>query len=144
MNFEERIKALKAEVEALKTAKHKSSSVLNTVTKTATCTATLYKTSHNVVTCRWAGLVKITPKNSNNEPLISYAQPSYADRGNRDVSLVSWVDGNGTLGILCVPSDASSDSSMTAGSTKDITITIYITATDDFTTTSSQVRAGSE
>lgn len=141
MTFQQRIKALKSEIEALKTVRSKSSLVLNTTTKTATCAARLYKTSTGVVVCQYSGLIEINPSNTDNEPLIGYSQPSYSARGNREIDLTPWVKSDGTLGILCTPDAASSDSSMSAGATKDITITVYITATDDFTTTSSQVRS---
>lgn len=141
MTFDKRIKALRAEIEALKTVRRKSSLTLETTTKTATCTATLYKTSTGVVTCQYSGLIEITPASADNEPLISYSQPSYSARGNRNITLTPWVKSDGTLGILCTPDGASVDSSMANNSTKNITITIYITATDNFTTTSSQVRS---
>lgn len=141
MTFQERIKALRAEIEALKTVRRKSSTTLDTITRSATCTARLYKTDAGVVLCDRAGLVEITPTDTDNEPLIGVSQPPYASRGNRDVELVRWVKSDGTLGILCTPGANSSDESMATGGTKNVTLTIYITSTGDFTTTSSQVRS---
>lgn len=141
MTFAERIKALRAEIEALKTIRRRSSTTLETITRSATCTARLYKTNAGVVVCQYAGLVEITPTDSDNEPLIGISQPPYASRGNREVELVRWVKSDGTLGVLCTPGANSSDESMATGGTKDVTLTIYITATGDFATTSSQVRS---
>lgn len=141
MTFQDRIKSLRAEVEALKTVRRKSSTTLNTITHSATCTARLYKTSAGVVVCDYAGLVEITPTDTDNDPLIGISQPPYASRGNRDVELVRWVKSDGTLAILCTPGANSSDESMATESTKNVTLTIYITATSEFTTASSQVRS---
>lgn len=139
MTFAQRIRTLRAEIEALKTLRRKSSLTLNTITKAATCTAQLYKTSTGVVVCRYAGLVEITPTDGN-EPLISLSQPSYSNRGRRSVDLTPWVKSDGTLGVLCAPGANSSENTMATESTKNITITIYITSTSNFTTSSSQVR----
>lgn len=139
MNFEERIKALKAEVEALKTVRRKSSTTFATITKPATCTAQLYKTSAGVVVCQYAGLVKISPSTSGEQPIIGYSQVPYSSR-NRDITLTPWVDGSGTLGILCIPDASGLDSGMATETTKNVTVTIYITSTVDFTTSTAQVR----
>jgi tetrahydromethanopterin S-methyltransferase subunit H len=141
MTFADRMKTLKAEIEALKTVKRKSSLTLATVTKSATCVAQLYRTEAGAVICQYSGLIEITPRDGTNEPLIGYSQPSYSARGTRDVRLTPWVTADGKLGILCTPEANSAENNMATGSTKDIQITVYITATDDFTTASGQVRS---
>lgn len=141
MTFVERIKALRSEVEALKAVRRKSSLSLNTITKTATCTATLYKTSAGVIVCRYAGLVEIVPNSTDNEAIFCYAQPAASQRNNRQITLTNWVKSDGTLGVLCTPFAISGDGSMASESTKNVTITVYITSTSDFTTSSSQVRS---
>lgn len=141
MTFAERMKALKAEIEALKTVKRKSSLALDTITKSATCTAQLYRTDAGVIVCQYSGLIEITPKDSTNEPLIGYAQPSYSARGKRDIRLTPWTAQNGGLGILCTPDANSAENGMAKGETKDVQITIYITSTGDFTTSSGQIRS---
>lgn len=138
-DFDQRIKALRAEVEALKAAQRKNSTVLRTVTKAVTCTARLYRTSSNVVICRQAGLVEIDQANIDNEFVFGFAQPPFAYRSNRNIDIMGWVKDDGTPCVLCIPSSAGADNNMAANSYKDITITVEITATDDFTTTSGQI-----
>lgn len=148
--FAERIKALRAEVEALKAVKRKSSTVLDTVTKEIQCTATIYRADGTgsigagLLTVRDMGLVEIVP--TDNNPLIfSYAQPAFADRGNRPSQLRSWMTSSGNPAVLVDPGTSSSvDGGMAYGSTKTVTLTIYITATGDFTTNISTIRFTNE
>lgn len=142
MDFAERIKRLKAEVEALKTVKRKSSTTLSTITHTATCTAQLYKDSYGIVHTRYAGAIQIVPADEN--PLVySVALPPYTSR-NRNVRAFNWLFDSGTPGVALIPFGSSADSGMANNSTKNITLTAYITATGDFTTTSSQILNDSE
>lgn len=142
MDFAERIKRLKAEVEALKTAKRKSSTTLSTITHTATCTAQLYKDSYGIVHTRYAGVVQIVPTDEN--PLVySVALPPYTSR-NRNVRAFNWLFDSGTPGVALIPFGSSADNGMANNSTKNVTLTAYITATGDFTTTSSQILNDSE
>lgn len=145
--FAERIKALRAEVEALKAVKSKSSTVLNTVTKEIQCTATIYRADGSgaigpgLLTVRDMGLIEIIPTDSSNPLIFSYAQPAFADRGNRPSSLRSWMTANGNPAVLVDPGTSSSvDGGMAYGSTKTVTLTVYITATGDFTTSISTIR----
>ena len=142
-NFESRIKALRREVEALKTLKKKSSLTLSTITKTIICTGSVYKYSTplgDVIVPRMAGLIKISP-NDSGECLLGYSQPSYAARGSREIRLVSWLD-NGQIGVACIPYNAPSDSALPYG-VSNISISINITCTSDFTYTTGQILARS-
>lgn len=138
-DFAQRVKALKLEVEALKAARRRNSTILRTSTRTATCTAKLYRTANNVVVCRQAGLIEINQADPDNEFVFSYAQPAFSYRGNRNIEIMGWIKDDGTPCVLCIPNAAGADNNMAANSYKDITITVEITATDDFTTTSSQI-----
>ena len=137
-DFAQRVKALKLEVEALKAARRRNSTILRTFTRTATCTARLYRRA-NYVVCRQAGLIEINQAHPDNEFVFGYAQPAFSYRGNRNISIMGWVKDDGTPCVLCIPDPAGADNNMVANSYKDITITVVITATDDFTTTSSQI-----
>ena len=135
--FDKLIKDLRAEVEALKTIRRKSSLTFETVTKTATGTAVLHKNGSGTITCKKAAVISIVTSDPN--PFVfGYSQPSGSTRG-RKVDLMGWTDSNGRPAILAIPSGSSNDSSMANNSNKNVTITVYITATTDFTTTSSQV-----
>lgn len=135
--FDNLIKDLRAEVEALKTIRRKSSVTFETITKTATATAVIHKDSYGTITCKKAAVISIVTSDPN--PFVfSYSQPSGPIRG-RKVSLLGWTDSQNRPAILAIPSGSSNDSGMAINSDKNVTITIYITATTDFTTTSSQV-----
>lgn len=142
-NLEGRITALRREVEALKTLKKKSSLTLSTITKTIVCTGSVYKYSTplgDVIVPRMAGLIKISP-NDSGECLLGYSQPSYAARGNRRVDITRWIDG-GAIGVVCTPYSAPSDSALPYG-VSNISISVNITCTSDFTYTTGQVLARS-
>lgn len=141
--FDSRITALRREIEAMKAVKKKSSLTLSTVSKIIYCTGSIYKYSTplgDVIVPRMAGLVKITPKDDG-ECLLGYSQPSYADRGSRRVDITRWLDG-GSIGVVCTPYSAPSDSSLPYGVTS-ISISVTITCTSDFTYTTSQIEARS-
>lgn len=143
MNFAERVKRLKAEVEALKTAKRKSSTTLSTITHAVTCTAQLYKDSYGIVHTRYAGAIAMIPTDSENPLVYSVALPPYTSR-NRNVRAFNWLFDDGAVGVALIPFGSSADSGMVNNSTKNVTLTAYITATGDFTTTSSQILNDSE
>lgn len=135
--FDKLIKDLRAEIEALKAIRRKSSLTLETKTKTATATAVLHKDSYGIVDCKKAAVISIIASDSN--PFVfGYAQPSASIRG-RSINLIGWTDSNDRPALLAVPYEAASDSNMPINSDKTITLTVYITATTDFTTTSSQI-----
>lgn len=135
--FDKLIKDLRAEVEALKTVRRKSSLTMETVTKTATGTAVLHKNSYGIITCKKAAVITIQTTDPN--PFVfGFSQPSGSVRG-RKVELLGWTDSSNKPSILAIPSESSNDSGMAINSDKNVTITVYITATTDFTTTSSQV-----
>ena len=136
--FDDRIIALKNEVEALKAAKRKSSLVLSTITKTCTATAQLYKTDHDVIICTKAALISIERSDDDNPLLFSWSMPGYSSRG-RNVDAIAWTDADGADGLLLVPYSSSADAGMARNSYKNITLTAYITATGDFTASSTQV-----
>ena len=142
-SLENRITALRREVEALKTLKKKSSLTLSTITKTIICTGSIYKYSTplgDVIVPRMAGLIKITPKDGG-ECLLGYSQPSYAARGNRKIYITGWMQ-DGLIGVACTPYGASSDSALPYG-VSNISISVNITCTSDFTYTTGQVLARS-
>ncbi len=143
-DFARRIKALRAEVEALKAIKRKSSTVLNTITKSVSCTSTLYRAdgtgyyAAGTLFLKKIAQVEIIP--TGGEPLIfSYSMPPYADRNNRSVKISSWLSSNGNPAVIVDPGEAASDSTIANGTSRDITMTIYITATADFTTSVTQL-----
>ena len=136
-DFSHRIMALKAEVEALKTARRKSSTTLMTITKTVACTATL-KNVNNVVLCQKAAGVAIIPTDGNDEFLYSVAIEPYANRG-RDVETYNWLFDDEAMGVMCVPRSSDQDDGMTSGQTKTINIQVKITATSNFATETSQI-----
>lgn len=137
MDFEHRIIALRSEIEALKTTRRKSSSTLTTITKTVTCTAQLKNVS-NVILCRRAGALAIVPTDGSTNFLYSVALQPYSSRG-RDVRTTNWLFNDGAVGVMCVPDASDLDDNLADGSTKNVTITVYITATCDFTTEASQI-----
>lgn len=143
-SFEQRIKALRAEVEALKAVKRKSSTALNTITKTVTCTSTLYRADgsgyYAAGTLFLKKIAQIEIISTDGEPLIfSFSQPPYASRGNRSSSVLSWLSSDGNPAVIVNPGEAASDSSIPNGSSRDIQLTVYITATADFTTRVTQL-----
>lgn len=135
--FDKLIKDLRSEVEALKTIRRKSSLTLETQTKTATGTAVLHKNGNGVITCKKAALISIV-SNDSNPFVFGYSLQSGAIRG-RKMNLTGWTDANNRPAILVVPRESSSESSMPNNSDKNITVTVYITATTEFTTASSQI-----
>ena len=142
--FAERIKALRAEVEALKAVKSKSSTTLSTVTKTITCTAVRMRADSTplgpgVIFTKYMALIEIVPTDPTNPLIFSYSQPAYADRGSRSSLCYGWMTANGNPAVLVEPGSASSDDNMTAREQRTITMTVYITATGDFTTNVTQV-----
>lgn len=136
-DFDHRIMALKSEVEALKTIRRRSSTTLTTITKTVTCTAVLVN-YNNIILCKKAGAIKITPINSADEFLYSSAIQPYSDRG-RKIETYNWLFSDGSMGVMCVPFGSDMDDGMSAGDTKNVTITVYITSTSDFETDTSQI-----
>lgn len=144
-DFEHRIKALQAEVEALKAVKQKSSTTLATYTKKVTCSALLMRGNSTplgpgVIWTRNMALVEIVPKDSSNPLIFSFSQPSYSDRGNRSSKLYPWMVSNGNSAVLVDPGTSPSDNSMADGTTRTINMTIYITATGDFSVNVSQIQ----
>ena len=143
--FAERIKALRAEVEALKAVKSKSSTSLATVTKTVTCTAVKKRGADTplgpgVIETTYMGLIEIIPTDPTNPLIFSYSQPPYAERGSRSSLCYGWMLANGNPAVLVDPGSSSSDDNMVAQEQRTITLTVYITATGDFTVNVSQIQ----
>lgn len=145
-DFAHRIKALRAEVEALKAVKRKSSITLNTITKTATCYSTIYRADGSgfhaagSYVLRRIGQIEIIP--TDGAPMIfSYSLQPYAERTVHTVSIDSWLTDNDNPGLLArVNLYANGEwDNIPLGGTLDVPITVYITATADFTTNSSQL-----
>lgn len=131
---------LRQEVEALKAERRRSSITFKTKTITATAPATLYKTqTGDIIVARYCALIELVPTDTDNRLMISYAQPSASVRGNRPILIEPWTMPNGNPALYLKPSGASADSGMANGSTKQINITVHITATGDFTTTNHQI-----
>lgn len=128
-NFDKLIKDLTTEIEALKTIRRKSSLTLTTTTKTATGTAVAYYTGH-VSTITRAALIKLTPADQDNPFIFSWTLQPYAQRG-RNIEIVPWtVDGNPAL--VLVPS-------LGTGESGNISVSVNITATGDFTISTAQI-----
>lgn len=128
-NFDKLIKDLHAEIEALKTIRRKSSLTLTTTTKTATGTAVAYYTGH-VSTLTRAALIKLTPTDPENPFIFSWTLQPYAQRG-RNIEIVPWTaDGNPAL--VLVPS-------LSTGESGNISVSVNITATADFTISTAQI-----
>lgn len=128
-NFDKLIKDLRAEIEALKTIRRKSSLTLTTTTKTATGTAVAYYTGH-VSTVTRAALIKLTPATS--DPFIfSWTLQPYAQRG-RNIQIIPWTTSDGNPALVLVPS-------LNTGEVGNISVSVNITATGDFTTSASQI-----
>lgn len=128
-NFDKLIKDLTTEIEALKTIRRKSSLTLTTTTKTATGTAVAYYTGH-VSTITRAALIKLTPADTDNPFIFSWTLQPYAQRG-RNIEIVPWtVDGNPAL--VLVPS-------LGTGESGNISVSVNITATGDFTISTAQI-----
>ena len=143
--FAERIKALRAEVEALKAVKSKSSTSLATVTKTVTCTAVMKRGNDTplgpgVIATTYMALIEIVPTDPTNPLIFSYSQPPYAERGNRSSLCYGWMMANGNPAVLVHPGSSPSDNNMVAQEQRTITMTVYITATGDFTVNVSQIQ----
>lgn len=139
-DFANKIKKLESEIEALKTVRTKSSTVLETKTVTVDCYAQLYcyaTTLSNVQVVKKSALIKIKPK-SGEGFIYSWALQSWAQKQRR-IDIFPWFFDDGNVGLAVQPSVSSVDSSMAVGSYKTITMTVYITATDDFTTEVSQI-----
>lgn len=129
INFDKLIKDLTTEIEALKTIRRKSSLTLTTTTKTATGTAVAYYTGH-VSTVTRAALIKLTPADPDNPFIFSWTLQPYAQRG-RNIEIVPWtVDGNPAL--VLVPS-------LGTGESGNISVSVNITATGDFTISTAQI-----
>lgn len=129
INFDKLIKDLTTEIEALKTIRRKSSLTLTTTTKTATGTAVAYYTGH-VSTITRAALIKLTPADPDNPFIFSWTLQPYAQRG-RNIEIVPWtVDGNPAL--VLVPS-------LGTGESGNISVSVNITATGDFTISTAQI-----
>lgn len=128
-NFDKLIKDLTTEIEALKTIRRKSSLTLTTTTKTATGTAVAYYTGH-VSTLTRAALIKLTPADPDNPFIFSWTLQPYAQRG-RNIEIVPWtVDGNPAL--VLVPS-------LGTGESGNVSVSVNITATGDFTISTAQI-----
>lgn len=129
-NFDQLIIELKREIEALKTIKRKSSLTLTTTTKTATGTATAIWTGTASAISK-AALIKLTPADSDNPFIFSWTLQPYSYR-DRNIHVIPWTTSDGSPAIVLVPDVHPAES----GS---ISMTINITATGDFTISTSQI-----
>lgn len=132
--FDSYIKDLRREIEALKTERRRSSLTFTTKTITTSAPATMYKTQNgNVIEGRYNALVEIIPRDDTNRLIFGFSQPAFSTR-QRDVRLFPWILDNGNPGVLMIPYRNNADESMANGSTKEITLSLTITASGDFTT----------
>lgn len=137
--FDDYMNALRAEIEALKAERRRSSLTFRTKTITTTAPATLYRTQvGGVIIARYCALIELVPADTDNRLIFGYAQPSFATRG-RQVDIVPWIMANGNPAVLLIPQGGSADASMANGSTKEITLSLTITASGDFTTTNHKI-----
>lgn len=130
INFDHLILDLKREIEALKTIKRKSSTTLETITKTATGTATSVWTGH-VATITRGALIKMTPADSDNPFIFSWTLQPYAQRG-RNIQVIPWTTSDGSPALVLIP--ATDDNFV-----GNISVSVNITATGDFTISTSQI-----
>lgn len=136
-NFDQLIKNLKDEVEALKTVKRKSSTTFETATHAATATALselvgpldLNRNPTAIITR--AALVKIVANNPDEPFIFSWTLEPFSTRG-RDVIITPWIMPDGAPALHVVPSPGTYESG-------NISIKVNITATSEFTTESSQI-----
>ena len=139
MTFDDYMKDIRAEMEALKTERRRSSLTFKTKTITTTAPATLYKTQvGGIITARYCAVVELVPKDTDNRLAFCFSQPSFATRG-RHVIIMPWTMANGNPAIYLEPKGSSADSGMANGSTKEITLSVTITASGDYTTTNHKV-----
>lgn len=136
-DFDQRIKNLKEEVEALKTIKRKNSTTLTTITKSAVCIGQL-KRIGNAVICMKAGAIAIVPTNPNEKFVFCCALDNYSTK-KRQIETINWLFDDGTVGLCCIPRASGIDNGMAANATKNVSITVYVTATSDFEIESSQI-----
>ncbi|MEE0870105.1 MAG: hypothetical protein U0L52_01850 [Bacteroidaceae bacterium] len=137
MTFEERIKALQGEVEALKTIKRKNSTTLRTITKSGICTGQL-KRIGNAVICILAGAIAVIPTNPDEKFIFSCSLDDYSTK-KRQIETINWFFDDGAVGICCIPRASGTDNGMAVGATKNVSIRVYVTATSDFTLEASQI-----
>ena len=78
------------------------------------------------------------PTDGSTDFLFSASIQPYSSRG-RDVRVYNWLFDDGAVGVMCVPFPSDLDNNLADGSTKNVTITVKITATSDFTTEASQI-----
>lgn len=128
--FDKLIINLRAEIEALKTIRRKSSLTLTTTTKTATGTAVAYYTGH-VSTITRAALIKLTPSDPTNPFIFSWTLLPYAQR-NRNINVIPWTTSDGSPALVLDPETTGNESG-------NISVSVNITATDDFTISTSQI-----
>lgn len=137
MTFDERIKALRSEVEALKTIKRKNSTTLTTITKTGVCTGQL-KRIDNVIVCMLAGAIAVIPTNPDEKFIFSCALDDYSLK-MRQIETINWLFDDGAVGICCIPRASGLDNGMAKNATKNVSIRVHVTATSDFTLEASQI-----
>ena len=138
--FDDYIKAIRTEIEAIKAERRRSALTFKTKTITATATAVLYKTQvGGVIIPRYDAIVELIPADPDNRLIFGYSQPSFAYRGNRAVTLTPWIMDNGNPAVLLDPGGAPADASMANGSTKTITLSLTIVASGDFTIATHQI-----
>lgn len=143
--FAQRIKALRAEVEALKAVKSKSSIALKTVTKSVECSAVIRRAADTPlgpgpIIVRYMALIELVPTDQTTPFIFSYSQPSYAQRGERMSHCYTWMTASGNPAVLVDPGSAPSDDTLGALQDRTINMTVYITATADFTPNVSQIQ----
>ena len=135
-NFDKYILELENEVNALKTIRRKSATILTTITKRIDTSASIawqnYPTNETI-RCWDAVLIRLEFV-SNKDALYSVSFPPYSQNG-RPIQPLNWIDTDGTPAILAIPFRARTDDSIIWGGydiPRTVNFSLFITATDDF------------
>lgn len=143
-SFNDRLLQIEREIQALKTIRRRTSTTMKTITKrvTATVTFTARQTALGVfVYTESRGYVEITPSDASLPYFFAYSKMSTTQSGGRRITLQPYGE-NGKSGYLVDASTLESDKSIGAGGHMNVSVSFYITCTQDFTWTASQRRYG--
>lgn len=132
-NFDKYILELENEVEALKTIRRKSATMLTTITKRIDTSATIADQNFSInesVRCWDAVLIRLEFV-SDKDALYSVSFPPYSENG-RPISVINWIDTDGTPAVLAMPYYNGQDSFDSYNTPRTVNFSLFITATDDF------------
>lgn len=136
--FDERIKSLEAEIEALKTVRRRASSTIPTTSEVVTISPTIIGTKIGNTNYAFAEKAGVIVVQTNDPGFVSFSVVTNA--GSRRYFTESIGDANGNNKFrLYIQFPSSADASELGGSgRKTVPVQIKITSTSDFTHTISQ------